>query len=227
MHEKRPRQIRPFSEEEIRQDVEKYRQKALELGATDAKMIPAEKTYVDPRVRFKCTVPKCHVYGTCAHCPPHSPEPEIIRDLVSRFRYALLAKIEVESSQMSGEGLGVTDESGNIVLPRHFKELQKSYRKLSDIVTEIESDAFYDGHYLAVSFAAGSCRVNYCNLMECEVLKGMPCRFALMSRPSMESSSMDVYRMASEAGWEIFPIGLDCNPANVPHGTLVGLVLVD
>jgi hypothetical protein len=43
----------------------------------------------------------------------------------------------------------------------------------------------------------------------------------------MEASSFDAYKMASEAGWDIYPIGKDCDPKNVPHGTLVGLVLVD
>jgi hypothetical protein len=43
----------------------------------------------------------------------------------------------------------------------------------------------------------------------------------------MESVGMHCYRMAAEAGWDIYPIGSNCNPENVPHGTLLGLVLVD
>jgi predicted metal-binding protein len=118
------------------------------------------------------------------------------------------------------------DEEGKLVQSRALLELLKSYRKLSDILTEIEAQAFYDGHYLATSFSAGSCRATFCNFKECQVLKGEPCRVPLRSRPSMEGSSIDAYRMAAEAGWDIYPIGMDCNPALVPHGTLVGLVLV-
>jgi predicted metal-binding protein len=227
MHEKKPKQIRVFLEQEIREDMEKYRQMALDMGMTDAKAIPAERVYVDTRVRFKCMIPKCPSYGSCATCPPHGYETAQIRELVSAFRFALLMKLNIDSSNITGDGLLAIDKEGNIVPTKPMLQLLKGYRKVADVVTNIESEAFYDGHYLALAFSAGSCKAHYCNFLECQVLKGMPCRFPLKSRPSMESSSMDVYRMAAEAGWEIFPIGSDCNPAHVPHGTLVGLVLVD
>jgi predicted metal-binding protein len=82
MHEKKPKRIKAFSVQEIEEDIEKYRQKALELGVTDAKMVPADKIYVDVRVRIKCTIPKCPLYGSCAHCPPHSLDTEKIRELI-------------------------------------------------------------------------------------------------------------------------------------------------
>jgi hypothetical protein len=43
----------------------------------------------------------------------------------------------------------------------------------------------------------------------------------------MESASMNVYKMVAEAGWEMYPIGTDINPANVPHATLVGIALIE
>lgn len=100
------------------------------------------------------------------------------------------------------------------------------YRQIGDIVTEIENLAFYDRHYLSVSLAAGSCNFILCNFQECQVLKNKPCRFPLRARPSMEASSMDVYKMVTEAGWDIFPIGSSCKPMDIPQGILVGIVLV-
>jgi predicted metal-binding protein len=135
-------------------------------------------------------------------------------------------KLDIPSSTIAGDDLW-TMENGKLIPSEALLSLLMSYRKMNDIVTEIEAQAFYDGYHLATSFAAGSCHSTLCSFQECEVLKGRPCRFALRARPSMESSSMDVYRMVTEAGWDIYPIGSDCNPDNVPHGTLVGLVLID
>jgi predicted metal-binding protein len=88
--------------------------------------------------------------------------------------------------------------------------------------------AFYDGHYLAFGFAAGSCRHTYCGLEEdCLAMKGQKCRFALRSRPSMEAVGIDVYKMAASAGWDIYPIGSNAKADDIPYGTLAGIVIVE
>jgi|SRR5208282_5194597 predicted metal-binding protein len=227
MSPKIPKRIRTLSDLEVRADADKYCDLALSLGASDAKAIPADKVYVDSRVRVKCIIPRCPAYGGSANCPPHSLETQKVRELVSAFRYATLVRLDVDSSLMVGDDLGVMDKEGKIVATKGLTQLLNRYRKLSDIVTQIESQAFYDGHYLAVAFAAGSCRSHYCNFLECLVLKGDPCRFPLRARPSMEGSGMDAFRMAAEAGWEMYPVGSDCKPADVPRAALLGLVLVD
>jgi predicted metal-binding protein len=227
MHNKIPRKIKSFDENELKADLEKYREMALEMGAFDAKVIPSDKVYVDYRVRVKCTIPKCPEYGSSAHCPPHGLETEKMKELVNSYRYALLVKLEIPSATITGDELGVMDKDGKLVTTKALLSLLKSYRKLNDIVTDIESQSFYDGYYLSTAFTAGSCHASLCNFQECQVLLGQPCRFPLRSRPSMESSSMNVYKMVAEAGWDIYPIGMDCNPENVDHGTLVGLVLID
>ncbi len=227
MHDKKPRAIKVNRDDDLRENLEKYRQMAIDLGCTDAKIVPAEKVYVDRRVRIKCTIPKCPAYGGCAHCPPHNLDTNVFKELVSEYRYGILMKINVDPELMLGGDSLETDEQGNILMTKKMKKLLKFYRTISDVASKIEAQAFYDGHHLAVGFAAGSCRGHYCNFKECQVLQGNPCLFAGRARPSMEGSSIDAYRMAAEAGWEMYPIGTDCNPNNVPHGTLLGLVLVD
>lgn len=227
MHDKKPKKIKVFSNAEMQEDMQKYQQAAVEIGATDAKVISADQVLVDKRVRIKCMIPRCPECGSCANCPPYSLDADKIQELVSCFRCALLVKLNVEPSLMVGKGLGITDEGGKMVASKTLKKLLKEYRKLNEIVTNIESMAFYDGHHLAVSFSAGDCNSVYCNFQPCNVLKNLPCRFPLLARPSMESSSMNAYLMAAEAGWDMYPIGCDCNPDNVPHGALLGLVLVD
>jgi len=227
MHDKKPKRIKMFTEDEIKDDLEKYRMMAKELGASGAIVIPTEKVHVDKRVRIKCIIPKCREYGRSAHCPPYTMEPDKIRELVQAFKYALLVKMETQSSVVVGQDFFMRDKGGKILPQKAGVELLKTYRRLSDLVTEIESQAFYDGHYLATSFSCGSCHFIYCEFKECKVLKGETCRFALRARPSMEACSMDVFRMCTGAGWNMYPIGTDCNPALVPQATLVGLVLVE
>ena len=57
-------------------------------------------------------------------------------------------------------------------------------------------------------------------------MKGDKCRFALRSRPSMEAVGIDVYRLAAQLGWEIYPIASSLKANEVPHGLLAGIVVV-
>ncbi|MBT4362980.1 MAG: hypothetical protein HOD17_00700, partial [Desulfobacteraceae bacterium] len=85
MSNKKPKKVKIFTEAELEKDLESYRKMAMELGATDAKVIPADEVYIDNRVRIKCTIPKCPEYGSSAHCPPHAPGPDEMRDLVGAY----------------------------------------------------------------------------------------------------------------------------------------------
>jgi len=108
-----------------------------------------------------------------------------------------------------------------------IKERVAVYQDAFKIVNEIESMAFYDGHYLAFGFAAGSCRHTFCGQKEnCSALQGERCKVALRSRPSMEAVGFDVFKMVASAGWDIYPIGSDAKPEDVPKGTLAGIVIV-
>jgi predicted metal-binding protein len=87
--------------------------------------------------------------------------------------------------------------------------------------------AFYDGHYFAIGFGAGSCRHTFCGLMKnCQALEGEKCRHSLIARPSMEAVGIDVYKMVSQAGWDIYPIGSNAKPEDMPKGTLAGIIIV-
>jgi predicted metal-binding protein len=202
-----------FSDTELQEDLERYRQEAVRLGATDAKVVLAGNVTVDERVALKCRVPLCFGYGTSANCPPNAPSPAEIREIVKKYSHAIFFKVDVPPTVIVRNRETILERAG-------------AYKKVFELVSAIESLAFYDGHYLAVGFAAGSCKSTYCHKAECAVLKGNRCRNELRSRPSMEAVGIDAYRMATEAGWDIYPIGSDCKPEDVPGGTLLGLVLV-
>jgi hypothetical protein len=42
----------------------------------------------------------------------------------------------------------------------------------------------------------------------------------------MEAVGIDVYKMVAQAGWDIYPIGSDARPGDMPKGTLAGIVIV-
>ena len=77
-----------------------------------------------------------------------------------------------------------------------------AFRSILEIVSKLESAAFYDGHYLAVGFSAGSCYSSVCDPnLGCKVVKAETCRFPLKARPSMEAVGMDVYSLIASFGY--------------------------
>jgi predicted metal-binding protein len=202
------------SDEELAADSARYCSLAVELGASDAKTVAADEVPIDDRVALKCRVPKCFGYGTCANCPPHSMTPDETRRIASQYRTAVVMKLDVPS--------------GVIVRDREtIKQRVEAYKLIFDMVSRIESEAFYDGYYLSTGFAAGSCKSTFCYNVDCTVLHGEKCRLALRARPSMEAVGIDCYRLAVEQGWDIHPIGSAADPGCVSHGTLMGLIFVD
>ena len=198
----------------LQKQLQRYGDLARELGATDACAVRSSQVPVDDRVTLKCCVPKCFGYGTCANCPPHALKPDETRKIVAQYRWAVALKLDVPPEVI------VRDKA--TIEPR-----VAAYQKMFQVVNQVESAAFYDGHYLAVGFAAGSCKSTFCFDQDCQVLKGQKCRLALRSRPSMEAVGIDCYRLATELGWVIYPIGSDAKSTCIPHGTLMGLVLVE
>ena len=94
--------VEKVSDEVLQQDLEKYRQRALELGATDAKLITIDMVVIDERVRAKCSIPLCASYGRSVNCPPYTMELEQMRKVVNEFRYAIFSKLEVPVEKITG-----------------------------------------------------------------------------------------------------------------------------
>ncbi len=202
-----------ISDELVKKDLDKYCGEARNSGATDSKVVTTDRIPVDDRVQLKCRVPACFGYGTSANCPPHTIRASQLRELVRKYKYAICFKLEVEPEVIVRNRDTILERAG-------------AYKKMFEIVSRIESMAFYDGYYLAVGFAAGSCKSTYCYKAECAVLKGERCRHELRVRPSMEAVGIDAYRLATDLGWEVYPIGSDCDPCDIPKGVLMGLVLI-
>ena len=203
-----------MNEARLGANLERYKKKALELGASNAGIVRADQIPVDERVTMKCQIPRCLGYGAGAHCPPNTMKPAELRELLKKYEWAVFFTKDVPAEVI------VRDKAT-------IKERVEAYQQMYSMVSEIESEAFYDGHYLAFGFAAGSCRHTFCGqLPDCQAMKGDKCRFSLKSRPSMEAVGIDVYKMVALAGWDIYPIGSGAKARDVPKGTLAGIVIV-
>jgi predicted metal-binding protein len=204
-----------ITDKQLHADLERYGKLALELGATDTRVITTDMVLIDERVRAKCIWPKCGGYGLSAHCPPYAPPLDEVRAIVNRYRMGLFVRLSVPTDQIVGKEA------------RQKRLWWASSRDLHEIVSKLESEAFFNGYHLALGFGSGSCK-GLCEDLDCTAIQpGQACRFPLKARPSMESVGMDVFTMATRAGWEVYPIGAAISPDDVPIGSKFGLVLID
>jgi len=205
--------VEKVPDEVLQKDLEKYRQIAIEFGATDAKIITSDMVLIDERVRAKCIQPKCEFYGTNANCPPNSFDMDMIRKIVNKFRYAIFVYMKIPSKDMCGDDWQ--------------KSATRSAIQLFKIVSMVESAAFYDGYHLALGFGSGPCIIYFCPNQECAALApGKGCRHALKARTAMEGVGIDAYTMAAKVGWDIYPIGRISQPSEIPNASRLGLVLI-
>ncbi|MEM2110951.1 MAG: DUF2284 domain-containing protein [Candidatus Bathyarchaeia archaeon] len=204
------RKIAEVSEEILIKDLEKYRNIAIQLGATDAKVVTKDYIIFDERVRAKCIIPKCPYYGTNAQCPPYAISVELAKEVISRYNYGIFVMMRSPMEELLDN-----------------TKADRTGIKLYEIVSEIESAAFYDGYYLALGLATGPCKKFFCPQTDCALLlPGGKCRHPLKARPSMEGVCLDAYKMATKIGWDIYPIGTRTKPSDVPYGTRLGIVLI-
>jgi len=202
--------------------IQEYEELALKQGATHTAPILAQEVIMDYRAYYKCIIPKCPYYNTNIHCPPFAPSFLDMEKLVNCYEAGILIGVKLPPTAVTGKG---GKEKGKNALVS--SEVVAGRLKIHEIVTRVEARAFYDGFYFATAFSGGSCKAAWCPDRPCQVLEaGKACRFPLRGRPCMEGVGMDVYRMASNAGWEIYPVGSCSKNEEVPHGMRVGLVLI-
>jgi predicted metal-binding protein len=188
------------------------RNKALELGAVDAKIIPVEKIVIENRVVLKCQL-GCEKYGKTLACPPYAPSPEKFRKIVSEYSYALFMKFrsKAEGSPELIKYLGKTD---NRFVPQEMQEKTASFwsawnsdlKKLLSTVIELEKTAAEKGYLLAIGLVSGACQL--CE--RCNVEKGF-CVHPEMRRFSEEGVGVNVKATAENAGVK-FTLPFEKNP---------------
>lgn len=199
-----------------RANLERYRELALELGASDAVVLRAADVVVDERVRLKCLVPRCLRAGETPNCPPNAPDLALVRKALARFSWAILFKCDVGPIEDYAPGSGKTREEKRRVLSFH--------RQGSEVVYGLERQAYKDGYHLAMGLGGGSCKDYLCQGMICQFLDSGRCRFPHRSRPSMEAMGIDVVSLINKVGWQAYALLDDL--AQIPCAITVGIVFV-
>jgi predicted metal-binding protein len=207
---------RTVGDEAARADVERYRELALELGASEAAVVPASSVIIDERVRLKCVVPRCLRAGETPNCPPYAPDLDLVRRALSRFSWAILFKCDVEPIEEYTPRRGATKAEQRRTLLFH--------RQGADVVCALERQAYKDGYHLALGFGGGSCKDYLCQGMLCQFLDSGRCRFPHRARPAMEAVGIDVIALINEVGWQAYALVDELS--RIPCAITVGIVFV-
>jgi predicted metal-binding protein len=146
--------------------------RAVEMGATEAKLIDPKDVVVAEWVRLKCQF-GCQFYGQRKTCPPYSPTPDLTRRLLGEYGVALLFRIERRGEE-------------------DFLKAEPSVQRLA---TDLEREIFIAGYPKAFALGAGGC--NFCEA--CNL--GGPCPHPERSRPAMEACGIDASSTAANVGW--------------------------
>jgi predicted metal-binding protein len=185
------------------------------MGASDCSVIPSKWVRLDERVRIKCEVPKCHLYGSSPNCPPNTPDIDFMKKTIKKYRWAVLVRHDV------------TNKEDFVDQRKWLKDHEEHQRKIHDIVSAVESIAFNDGYYFAAGFSSGGCRTALCAGKICQFLDSGRCRFPLKARPSMEGVGIDAFDIMSRVGWEVYPIGSRySDPDSIKCAVSAGIIFI-
>mgnify|MGYP000190907546 CR=1 FL=1 len=185
-------------------------QTALDMGATHARIIPADRIVVDPGLAEICKNPKCINYGLSKSCPPHVSGPEEFQRQLENFTCALVFKIEVPTE---------------ILYTTQNLEL---FQLLHEIAACVDQAAVNMGFSGARGYAGNSCKKLFCHdFLECRFLhKDGQCRNPDRARPSMSGFGVNVNKLYEAAGWQIKNLTRETGKGHVKMGSICGLVLI-
>ncbi|HMA68081.1 MAG TPA: DUF2284 domain-containing protein [Desulfosalsimonadaceae bacterium] len=186
---------------------EQYRElikKALELGATDAAWISADRIVVEDTLAEKCRQPRCPHYGLAKSCPPHVAGPPALREQLKEFAHAIFFVIERPAEEL------------------YSWRRRELFQLLHEVAAGTEHAAVRMGFAAARAYAGGSCKDIFCrNYPDCPALSAAgTCRFPRQARPSMSGFGINVAKLCEAAGWQMK------RPATDAVASICGLVLI-
>ncbi|MCW4005628.1 MAG: DUF2284 domain-containing protein [Candidatus Bathyarchaeota archaeon] len=177
------------------------KKRALELGASDAKLFPADQVVVEDRVVLKCKV-GCNNYGKTLACPPFTPTPAEFRRIVSEYSTAMFMKFtsNAQADKELQKNLSKTDDKTldadvKAKVDDFWATWKADKNKMLASVVELEKEAMRKGYPLAVSFVSGACYL--CE--KCNIETGI-CAHPTMARYSEDALGVNVKKTAQNAG---------------------------
>jgi predicted metal-binding protein len=200
------RRIAPHLDpERLKKDLQALQIMARDAGADDCNIIPAGDVVFNPEI-------KTRVAGDNAFASIHWPldyPKDDLEEAIRAFAWGIFFRTKPDFEMPSYGGGPIPD--------LHHR---RQYQKIYEIVTRIESAAFYMGYHLAAGLAAGNCRSIFCaDEKRCQAaVKGRACIRPNIGRPSMAAAGMDASAMAIKLNWQT---GAEAN-----RFELAGLVMV-
>lgn len=189
-------------------DFDFLRKRALELGASDAKVIPASSVIVEERVVLKCKV-GCPNYGKTLACPPYTPSVEQFRKIVGEYSYALFMKFKSKAEADMDLQNNLSKSETETKLSNEVKEKTVKFwaqwkedkKTILKSVVTLEKEAMRKGYSLAIAFVSGHCQLcEKCNL------ESKICIHPELARLSEDAVGVNVRKTAKNADIEyVFP----------------------
>jgi len=223
--------------EKLKADMEKYHQMALDMGADEAKIVPASILVQTIRTRLACIFPRCNLNGTGMWCPPRWETPfEIAQAIRDSYQYAIAFRKARSPKTATGPAAGSARESTlNAycdVYQRYWKPEDLKYwrdyakehheprpaTRAGDIALIIEAEARKDGHQFAFTGFSGSCVNKLCDKFgsRCVALTTGICRFPGVSRPDGAGAMYcDWLRTSPQLGWQFQNVGWSTLPEDI------------
>lgn len=183
---------------------------ALDMGATDARVISADTIVVDPGLAEMCSNPKCINYALSRSCPPHVAGPEWFREQLESLTQAIVFKIEVPSE--------ILYSTQNLEL----------FQLLHEIAASVDHAARGMGFSSARGYAGNSCKKVFCHdFLECRALYGDgECRNPDRARASMSGFGVNVTKLYEAAGWPLKDYERETGEGGTRMASICGLVLI-
>jgi predicted metal-binding protein len=182
---------------------------ALNLGATEAKVIPAGEIVVENRVVLKCRL-GCDDYGKKLTCPPLIPKVDEFRKMLKEYKYALIVKFKSPAEADKNVSRNLLRSQYDSTMSRDLREKASKFwsdwkndkKRILLAVLELEKAAFNEGYTFAVGFTSGSCGL--CE--KCNVEAGI-CLHPTMAWCPEHAVGVNMKKTAEKAGMPIaFPI---------------------
>jgi predicted metal-binding protein len=232
----------PPSKDQLAKSGNELVQLALDLGATDARVISARDIPLDIRSLYVgCLYPNCRWLDTNMFCPLKTTYPfEEMQELVNEnYDNALVFKVlppKIDSLPDVGEikldpyyTAGGRPAPDRAMLVRNIVRL----RILDEITRRLRQVAYYSGCICSIPMGNGPCIVSKCaNKGLCEAKKSHGiCPFRGCS-PNSPIAYVDYHTLGRNLGWGQYQIGGNCSlfpeevldPENYYN---IGLILLD
>ncbi len=172
--------------------------RAMDLGATHAKIISARKVAVDARANFKCLVPLCSSYGRHLLCPPNVIRAEEFEKVLNLYHHALIIQVQADFDSR--------DKTDRRLSREVCEDIERKtgsvrfQRRLHKLVNEVEAYAFKNGYRFAAGLIGGECSLcDDCTALE----RGRKCKHPFQARPPMEAVGIDVVKTCANSGLRV------------------------